>query len=479
MKALGIDVGTTSIKTAILDSESGIIDSSSIDISDLIHRPQPNFSERDVQEVWKKVVRAIRALKHIRSVEAVSVDATSGTIIALDSEGKPLFPSILYADKRSQKEAGELLEKSESARRYQPLLPVDASLVLPKILWIRRNFDFEKVSRILHESDYIVKKLCGATITSPNVAGKSHIDIMSGNYLKGVYEELDIPLEIMPPVAEVGEIVGFITQDASTETGLPFGIPVVNGVTDATAGDIATGTLKKGQLNATIGATLVVHAVVDRPVPDIKKRIYYKTFLESTYIAGGATDAGTIPLEAISNLLSLDLHDLDLAASKVPAGCDGLLAQPQWTGTRVPDFNPNVRGFFVGMSVRNCTPGHIFRSLLEGNASILHEVVKIVEEVTGVSIAEIRACGGGSKSDIQNQIVADMTGLEVLALENIEPAVGSAILAAWGSDRKQDIYQLAAKVVKLRRRYVPQKSLTETYQKQSILLRSLTAKIYG
>ncbi|MBO3802415.1 MAG: hypothetical protein JTT11_00830 [Candidatus Brockarchaeota archaeon] len=480
MRALGIDVGTTSVKTAIFDTERGLVDHSAVDISSLTRRPGPNFAERSADEVWRNVANALRSMEHARSVEALSVDATSGTIIAVDSKGSPICPAILYADKRSHKEAEEVLEASESAREYQTFLPVDASLVLPKVLWLRRNLrDFGKVSGILHESDFVAMKLCGVVRTSPNVAGKSHVDVRSGKYLKSVYEDLKVPLSLMPPIAEVGDVVGFVTECASAETGLPEGIPVVNGVTDATAGDVATGTLEKGQLNATIGTTLVAHAVVDEPVPDSKKRIYYKTFLGPTYLAGGATDAGTLPLDAVCAAFRLSLGDLDLAASKVPAGCDGLLAQPQWTGTRVPDHNPDVRGFFIGLTAKNCTPGHIFRSLLEGNAAVLSEVIGIIESVTRVGIKEVRVCGGGSRSDVQNQIVADMTGLEVLALENVEAAAGSALIAAWGAGGKRDIGKLAAKAVKPRRKYFPRENLAEIYRSQRDLLRDLTARIYG
>jgi len=480
LKALGLDVGTASVKTALLDSEDGLVDYSAVAMSDLNKRPMPSYAERDMTEVWERVVRAIKALKDLRGIEAVSVDGTSGTVVAIDANGNPLFPALLYGDKRAQDEVGEILRLSESAKGYQTLLPVDASLVLPKILWLRKNLKkFGEVSAILHESDFIVKKVCGATVTSPNVAGKSHIDVRSRSYLKGVYEDLNVPLSLMPPVKEVGDIVGHISERASLETGLPQGIPVVNGVTDATAGDIATGVLEAGQLNATIGTTLVVHAVVDKLVPDKMSRIYYKTFLGSTYIAGGATDAGTLPLDAVSSLLRLNLQELDALAAKVPPGCEGLLAQPQWTGTRVPSYNPNVRGFFTGLTSKNCTPGHIFRSLLEGNAAVLADVIDIVEEVTGVSIKEVRACGGGSGSDVQDQIMADMTGLEVLIPEASEAAVGSALLAAWGSDKGYSIGQLAARILKLRKRCSPQADLAEKYFSQRGRLKQITKFVYG
>jgi len=480
LKALGLDVGTASVKAALLDSEDGLVDYSAVAMSDLNKRPMPSYAERDMTEVWERVVRVIKSLKDPRGIEAISVDGTSGTVVAIDANGNPLFPALLYGDKRAHAEADEILRLSESARGYQTLLPVDASLVLPKILWLRKNLkNFGEVSAILHESDFVVKKVCGTIITSPNVAGKSHIDVRSRSYLKGVYEDLSVPLSLMPPVKEVGEIVGHVSESASLETGLPRGIPVVNGVTDATAGDIATGVLETGQLNATMGTTLVVHAVVDKLIPDKMGRIYYKTFLGSTYIAGGATDAGTLPLDAVSNLLRLNLQELDALAAKVPPGCEGLLAQPQWTGTRVPSYNPNVRGFFTGLTAKNCTPGHIFRSLLEGNAAVLADVIDIVEDVTEVPIKEIRACGGGSRSDVQNQIIADTAGLDVLALEKSEAAVGSALLAACSIDKRQSIIQLAARVVKPRRRYSPHGDLAETYSRQRDRLKQLTRGFYG
>jgi len=480
LKALGIDIGTASVKVALLDSKDGLVDHSAVDISDLNKRPMPSYAERDMTKVWECSVRAIRSLKDLRGIEAVSVDGTSGTIVATDANGNPLFPALLYGDKRAQDEASEILRLSESAREYQALLPVDASLVLPKILWLRKNLKrFSDVHAILHESDFIVKKICGTIVTSPNVAGKSHIDVRSRSYLKGAYEDLNVPLSLMPPVREVGDVVGCVSKAASLETGLPEGIPIVNGVTDATAGDIATGVLEVGQLNVTIGTTLVVHAVVDKPVPDKMGRIYYKTFLGSTYIAGGATDAGTLPLDAVSGLLRLSLQELDAMAAEVPLGCEGLLAQPQWTGTRVPSYNPNVRGFFAGLTAKNCTPGHIFRSLLEGNAAVLADVIDIVEEVTGISIKEVRACGGGSRSDVQNQIMADMTGLEVLIPEASEAAVGSALLAAWGSEKDCSIGQLASRILKLRKRYPPRADLKEKYLSQRERLKQVTKFVYG
>ncbi|MFB0568294.1 MAG: FGGY-family carbohydrate kinase, partial [Nitrososphaeria archaeon] len=259
----------------------------------------------------------------------------------------------------------------------------------------------------------------------------------------------------------------------SSETGLPEGIPVINGLTDGSAGDVATGTLHPGQANATIGTTLILHAVVKDPMPDSRRRFYYKTYFGNSFLAGGATNAGTLPLDAVAQLLRLSIAELNELARSIPPGCDGLIAQPQWVGTRVPETYPHARGFFAGLDEKNATAGHLFRSLLEGNALVLNSLLSIVEEVTGTRMKELRTCGGGSKSELQNQIIADTIGRTVKAVEGVDPSVGSAMLAV-SSFCKKPMPQVASDVVKIRAEYHPDPSLREDYLTKGRILDEMT-----
>ncbi len=472
---LGIDIGSKRTKLMIVDDQGKIIDSKAIDISDLIKRPKPAWAERDDLKVWERIIPALGKLNGLSRVEAICIDGTSGTIIPVDNDLKPLANALLYSDSRAVKEAGELRSVSEAARDYEKFLPIAPYLVIPKIMWLRNHFDrFNEIYKIVHENDFFSMLLTDKIVTSPNIAGKSHADIITGQYIRRIYDDVNIDPDLMPELKPVGSIIGFVTEKASKLTGIPEGVPVVNGVTDSSAGDIATGTLDVGVVNVNIGTTLVVHGVVDRVEPDEKKRIYYKSFFEKMYLVGGATNAGTIPLDALSKLLNKPLKELEELADEVPPGSDGLIAQPQWIGTRIPESNPNMLGFFINVTEKNFTPGHLYRSLLEGNAFVLDMLLDIIEEVTKLSFKEIRTIGGGAQSNLLNQIIADVTGKVVKAIEESEPAMGSAIIARWGTSRKMHIRDIASAYVKVTNVFEPKQRIDAYEENKKILFKAMS-----
>jgi sugar (pentulose or hexulose) kinase len=475
---LGIDVGSSSVKACVIDHDGRTLDFTSTVIGNLIRRPAPSWAERDSEALWDAVRLTLQKLTDPTRVESVCVDATSGSVLAVDRDQRPLSPILLYGDKRAEQEAEYVRQESSIAREYEVYLPLDPYLVIPKILWMRSHLtSFGNVENILSEGDFIQMKLTGIVCTSPNVAGKAHVDIRSGDYLQKLYEDLKIDTGLLPPIKPVGALVGQISESCSRQTMLPEKAVVINGVTDSTASDMATGTLSIGQLNASIGTSLVVHAVAGSPIPDRARRIYYKSYVEEKVLAGGATDAGTLPMNNLSKLLGKTLQELNLEAEKVPAGCEGLIAQPQWVGSRIPDHNPNVRGFFAGITESNCTAGHIFRSILEGNAVIVSQLVDIIEEVTRTKVLEIRTSGGGSKSNIQNRTISDATGRRVLAVRTNEASIGSAILAAWGLTHEA-ISAIAHRTVRIRERFEPSLEGRDVYAKVGERLQVLTTKIY-
>ena len=336
--------------------------------------------------------------------------------------------------------------------------------------------NFEKVKYILHENDYISAMLTGSIATSPNTAGKSHINVKTRDYYQEIYYEVGLDPGIMPPVKPIGAVIGEITNKASKETGLPAGIPVINSVTDSTAGDISTGTLLNGQVNVNIGTTLVVHAVVNNLNPDPKGRIYYKNYLNNLYLAGGATNAGTIPMDAIKKISGLDHEQLDNMAKNVPAGSEGLMVQPQWIGMRIPESIPDLKGFITGITSKNFSFAHLYRATLEGNALVLCEVLDVIEKVTKTKIKEIRTCGGGAKSKVLNQVIADSTGRKVSYMGLSEPSIGSAIIAAWGYNGGK-IENIAQKFLSEGETFIPMKENKKLYSERRKVLAKLTKTI--
>ncbi|MBS7612641.1 hypothetical protein KEJ48_00095, partial [Candidatus Bathyarchaeota archaeon] len=395
----------------------------------------------------------------------VCVDATSGTIVPLDRKGTPLYPLIMYNDSRAVVEAEELRRASLKAREFEVFLPITPQLVLPKVMWLKKNCDFYgRIHKILHESDYAVYKLTGIFASSNNTAGKSHALLDDLKYLEETYEDVNVSVDLMPELKPICSIVGYVTEEASLETGLPSGIPVVNGVTDASAGDITSGAIKAGQANATIGTALTVHVVVDKPVPDMSQRFYYKTYINNLFLAGGFTNAGTTALDAMSRLLGKSLIELTDMARKVPPGCEGLIACTEWYGVRVPKTHPNVRGFFIGLSEITANPGAIFRSMLEGSALALRLMLDAVEDVTKVKIYDLRVSGGASRNDLFMEIIADVSNRDVYVVEEPDSAIGSAILAMWGCTSGR-IEEIVGRVVKIKKLFKPTGENTAKYLK--------------
>jgi xylulokinase len=478
MKFLGIDIGSTRIKAAIVDERGEVTDFVSSEISSIMKQPQPLYSERNVLEVWENLCILLRRVKNINEVAAVCIDATSSTIIPINRDLQPLHTALMYNDQRAQEEVKEILSRSATAQEFQEILPLDASLGLPKCLWLLKKPEIaKKIFKFLHENDFFTMKLCNTIVTSPNVASKTHIDPKTSDFHIQIMQELNFNRDYLPPVAPIGEIVGKVTPEASRATGIPEDTPVINGVTDSTAGDIATGTVKVGEVNVNIGTSLVVHGVIDKIVPDKKGRIYYKPYLQKNFLLGGATNAGTMPLDALCSLVNKEIQVLEEEAENVPTGCDGLIAQSEWMGSRIPDHNPRVRGFLIGITKKNFTPGHLFRSFMESNAIILSRLLEIIYEITKQKMDEIKICGGGSKSRVQCQIVADATGKIVRAVHTDEPAVGSAILAAT-SIEKYSVEEFAKRVVKERGVYYPNFENYSLLQRKADEFYKLVEEIY-
>ncbi|MGC8912084.1 MAG: xylulokinase [Nitrososphaeria archaeon] len=477
---LGLDVGTKNVKAILLSSDGVVVEKSSVPVYDLLLQPEEDFSERNPRALWERVKETLSRLKFLNKVSGICVDGTSGTILLIDRDGREMCNLIMYNDSRGKDEVTELREKSSAAKEFEKYLPLAPQLVVPKLMWLKKNFrEFNRTYKVLHESDYIVFKLSGEIATSSNVAGKSHALLDGKGYLKEVYDDVGIPLEIMPEIKPIGAVVGY-SSEKMEELGVPRGTPIVNGVTDATAGDVTSGALNPGQASCTIGTSLTVHAVTDKIVPDEHGRFYYKTYVNNSYLAGGFTNAGTTAIDTVSKIMKMSLNELTEAAKTVPPGCEGLIACTEWFGVRVPKSYPQVKGFIFGMTEKNTSPAHIFRSLLEGGAIALKLMLSAVEEVTGTTFYDLRASGGATKNILLMQIVSDAVGKSVKVVEEPDSALGSAIIAACKIS-KQDLNMLVAKTVKIKTKIEPNienksiyNSLAEKYKKLIQTLASIS-----
>jgi sugar (pentulose or hexulose) kinase len=143
---LGTDVGSSSIKAQTIDEEGNLLELVSDDVSDLFRGPQSTWAEQDPVALWKAVCATLSSMKHLDAVEALCVDATSGSVLAVDHEMRAVSPIILYSDKRAQVETEYVKERSPTARAYEPYLPLNASLAIPKMAGFRETCQIPQIS---------------------------------------------------------------------------------------------------------------------------------------------------------------------------------------------------------------------------------------------------------------------------------------------------------------------------------------------
>ena len=304
MYVLGLDVGTQGARALVCDGEGNVLAQAAEDFEspkyiDLI---PPGHAEQDPADWWNAASACLRRvtdeLRHAgqspQAIKAIAVDSTSGTIVPLDKSGRPLRPAIMYNDTRAVAEADEC-NSAGNALTDKLGYKFASSFALPKILWLKRNEPqiFEQTACFSHAADYIVSRLTGNfRISDTSNALKTGYDPIDRRWPEFISSALGFPTHMLPQVIGPGLTIGKVSERCAQETGLAPGTPVVAGVTDGTAGFLASGAVKVGDWNSTIGTTLVLRGVSTKLVKDPQGRIYCHAHPQGNWLPGGASNVG-------------------------------------------------------------------------------------------------------------------------------------------------------------------------------------------
>lgn len=435
MYVLGLDIGTQGAKTAVVDGDGRIIAEASAPIVSSVEPETAScIVEQHPSDWWDAAAiclgKVIKDLKWAgtdpRAIKALAVDSTSGTIVPLDKSGIALRPAIMYNDGRSVEEAAEC--NSAGSELTDPLgYKFSASFALPKILWIMRNEPeiFQQTACFAHAADYIVSRLTGSfRMSDTSNALKTGYDLVNRRWPEFIERKLGIPLDRLPQVVTPGLTIGTISSHCSQETGLAAGTPVVAGVTDGTAGFLASGAVKVGEWNSTIGSTLVVRGVSNELIKDPQGRIYCHAHPQGHWLPGGASNAGA---ECLTELFrGRDLDDLN---AQVPLySPTNLLIYPLIrVGERLPFVHPKAKGFIFGEPRDSLD---LYTGYLEGVGYVERWCLELMDEF-GAQVGDtVYATGGGAKSLEWMQVRANIMDRRVVRPLHSECAMGAAALAA-------------------------------------------------
>lgn len=442
---LGIDLGTSSLKASLLDLYNTKIKSESIELA--VSYPDSYSAEQNPYDWWEAFRNLIQKIKQyigkLDSIQAIGLSGQMLGLINLDSKGQPLRPALIWCDQRSFNELNEIREKigEEKLLANTANTPL-TGYWLPKLLWLRNHEKdvLQKSRHYLLPKDYLRYRLTDEYITEvSDASGTLLFDVAHRTWSKNLINDFDFDFSCFPRVVESTEITGYVTSKASQETGLPEGIPVVGGGGDQSSGGIGLGVIEKGIMSCVLGTSGVVMAQTDEAKIDRKNRglhsfcysIPGKWFLMGcTLAAGGSYRWLRHSLLHLQKDLNYD--QLNSLAGEIEPGSEQLVFLPYLIGERTPHSDPNARGVYFGLSYQHDIR-HIIRATIEGVAFSQRESVEILKDF-GLEADRLIVSGGAAKSQLWCQIIADVTGIEVVTTNIDDPAsVGAAFIAGVGT----------------------------------------------
>jgi xylulokinase len=478
---LGLDVSTTATKAVLLDAEGTVHAASSPGYA--FETPQPLWSEQDPQLWWDGTITAIRGALAASGVEGDDVETVGLAgqmhgLVALDRHDDVLRPAILWNDQRTEAECDAIRERIGRDR----LIAVTgndalAGFTAPKLMWVRRHEPdvWSRIAHILLPKDLVRLRLTGDhAVDRADGAGTLLFDLAARDWSAEVVDALGIDSAWLPTTYEGPAITGSISAEAASATGLRAGTPVVAGGGDQAAAAVGVGAVGPGVVSLSLGTSGVVFTATDEPLIDPEGRLHsFCHAVPDRWHVMGVMLSAAGSLQWFRDALAPGVAFPTLVdeALGAPPGSDGVLFLPYLSGERTPYPDPRARGAFVGLAARHGRP-HLTRSVLEGVAFGLKDSLELMRTVGVTGFDEIRATGGGSKSALWRQILADVLEMPVMTTSSSEGAAqGAAMLAATGAGWFADVPDACRTLVTSGERVEP--SPADVYRERYAQYRSL------
>ena len=440
---LGVDIGTFETKGVLVDEAGEIIARAHRGHKMLV--PQAGWAEHDPNTNWWGdfvfVTRTLLAKSHIdpKAIRAIGCSAIGPCMLPVDSDGEPLMNGVLYGvDTRAAAEIEALnVEIGTEAILEQCGNALTSQSVGPKILWLKNNRPdlYARTAKFLNSTSFITHKLTGRYVIDHYSAANSSpiYDVTTQNWTMELAAGI-ARIDQLPALMWTTDIAGHVTQRAADETGLAVGTPVIAGTIDAAAEALSVGVASFGDMMIMYGSTIFTILLTERRIRD--GRLWYAPWLfegEHASMAGLAT-SGTLTHwfgDQFARELTSEEAFITLAreAAARPAGANGLVFLPYFSGERTPIHDTNAKGVLFGLNLTH-TRADLYRAMLEGIACGTRHVIDTYREI-GHPPSQIYGVGGGTKNAVWGQATSDVSGLEqIIRARTIGASYGDAFLAA-------------------------------------------------
>jgi xylulokinase len=439
VKAIGIDIGTSGCKGVLVSFPGGRVLKS-------VRKTYPlhasgNRAEHEPED-WVRAVTAI--LKRLGPADAIGLDGMMHSEVCIGRDGRAIGRAILWCDGRSEAECAEINRKAgkDLLRRTVGNMAF-AGFTLPHLLWRKRHGALEGTAVALCK-DYVRARLTGELRHEiSDASGMIAWHLSKGRWAHEVLRKVGISPALFPPPVGSHEVAGRWN-----------GIPVVGGAADNAAAAVGLGVVRPGQALASMGTSNVLLSVHDRPRVDPAMRVHtFAHAVPDRFLQLGCMLTGTRSFDWILKVVGKSVSNAPVADD-----AKGLLFAPYLVGERTPYADTEVRGIFAGLSPDH-DASHFVRAVMEGTAFALRDAQEIMKA------RSVRVTGGGMKSRVWRQIIADVLGIPVITVNTSDEgaAFGSAILAAVGAGAFRSVEEATDRLVKETSVTKPRRSYDAAY----------------
>lgn len=498
---LGVDLGTTAIKIALFDSNGNCEYVSTSEYS--LITSAPDMVEIETETYWNTFKLGLREVCEetkvdMKKIRGISFSAQSETLILLGKNGRPLRNAIVWLDNRAKKEAKIINSDFDLSTVFEKTGQIEIAPGWPasKILWVRMHerSNFSKISKILLIEDYFIYRLTGKYISEASISSSTvYMDIRNKMWWKEMLEYLGINENQLPEIYESGIPVSNLRTDVAKELGLLSNTIVCTGAMDQAAGAVGVGNIERGIFSESTGAALAMVTTIGNSMIDTKGLVpclchgIRDLYIVMSFTTGGIVlkwfkDSFYVPnLWLDGNRENSSYSVMENEVNKINPGCDGLLMLPYLSGAISPDIapsvNPKARGVYYGFTLHH-SASHFARAILESIGYVIKHNIDIMKMI-GIEVKEIRSHGGGSRSDVWNQIKADITGCVVNTMANENAGcLGAAIMAGVGVGLFSNVRAACKRMIKIKKSYQPNSTnwniYSENFRRFNTLFNSLT-----
>lgn len=471
---IGVDAGTTVIKSVAFTLEGDEICKSSVD--NAVQRPESGWAEQSMVTTWKKTAQTLSEVEDQLADEdeviALGVTGQGDGCWLVDEDGDPVRPAILWSDGRANAYVQEWQEESVSEEVYNICGGTQfpgSSLVI--LRWLKENEPkhYEEADTVFYCKDWLKYKLTGELTTDPSDAALPYVDAETAQYSDDVLDIVGMPevSEMRPDLIPGTEVVGGLTENAAVETGLPQGIPVVSGFIDIAASAFGSGAALPGEGSSIVGTTSVNQTILDEAPDDDEQT----GILLTLGVEGGlwtkfmSSMTGTPNLDwAIEEIMDKSSFNLvEEEVESIPIGSDGLIYHPflSSAGERAPFLNPNARAQFMGLTQEH-TQAHLVRAVYEGISLAMRDCYKHLPQ----NANEVYLSGGGANSDFWCQMFADCLNATIIIPDGTEfGAKGAALLAGIGTGTYENLASAVETTSSIAQSFEPRPEKVRQYRR--------------